>query len=106
MTSEERDEARRLIETILPVSERYEGLRQESINMANRQRLSLESISAPTIVVDAKDVVTFPGSRYAAEHIPNAELVAFETGGHLLVGHGEDARAAIKEFLGIIRVTP
>jgi len=44
-------------------------------------------------------VSTFPGSKYTAENIPNAKLIAFETGGHMLIGHGEDTRAAIKEFL-------
>jgi hypothetical protein len=32
-------------------------------------------------------------------YIPNAKLVVFETGGHMLIGHGEDTRAAIKDFL-------
>jgi hypothetical protein len=32
-------------------------------------------------------------------NIPNAKLVSFETGGHMLIGHGEDTRAAIKDFL-------
>jgi pimeloyl-ACP methyl ester carboxylesterase len=49
--------------------------------------------------VDAKDVVTYPGSKYTAEHIPNAKLVEFETGGHLLIGHGDEAIAAILQFM-------
>lgn len=36
--------------------------------MENRQLLELESVSGPTIIIDAKDVVTFQGSKYAAEH--------------------------------------
>lgn len=99
MTAQERDEAQRLVVAILPVSQRYEGGVQETVNMANKHRLPLESITAPTLVVDAKDVVTYPGSKYAAEHIPNAQLVAFDTGGHLLVGHGEEAKAAVKNFM-------
>lgn len=99
MTPQEREGAKTLIDAILPISQRYEGLRQEAINMENRQRLALENISAPTIIVDAKDVVTFPGSKYTAEHIPNAKLVAYETGGHLLVGHGDEAKAAVSDFI-------
>jgi 2-hydroxy-6-oxonona-2,4-dienedioate hydrolase len=99
MTPQEREGAKTLIDAILPISQRYEGLRQEAINMENRQRLALENISAPTIIVDAKDVVTFPGSKYTAEHIPNAMLVAYETGGHLLVGHGDEAKAAVSDFI-------
>jgi pimeloyl-ACP methyl ester carboxylesterase len=99
MTAQERDDAQRLVVAILPVSQRYEGGIQEAVNMANKHRLPLESITAPTLVIDAKDVVTYPGSKYAAEHIPNAQLVAFDTGGHLLVGHGEEAKAAVKNFM-------
>lgn len=99
MTAQEKDDAKKLMDAILPVSQKVDGGTQEAVNMANKERLGLESIRAPTIVIDAKDVVTYPGSKYAAEHIPNAKLVAFETGGHLLVGHGEDARAAVQDFL-------
>ena len=99
MTLQEKEDAKKLVDAILPISQRYEGLRQETINMENRQRLVLESISAPTIIIDAKDVVTFPGSKYTAEHIPNAKLVAYETGAHLLVGHGDEAKAAISDFV-------
>ena len=99
MTAQEKDDAKMLMDAILPVSQKVDGGTQEAVNMAIKERLALESIRAATIVIDAKDVVTYPGSKYAAEHIPNAKLVAFETGGHLLVGHGEDARAAVQDFL-------
>ena len=47
-------------------------------------------ILAPTIIIDAKDdVETFPGSKYTADHIPNAKFLAFQTGGDLLIGHGD-----------------
>ena len=72
---------------------------QDAINHENRQRLPLENIQAPTIIMDAKDVETFSGSKYTAEHIPNAEFVTFETGGHLLIGHADEARAAVEDFL-------
>lgn len=101
MTTQEKDDAKKLMDAILPVSQKVDGGMQLAFDMANKERLPLESISAPTIVIDAKDVVTYLGSKYAAEHIPNAKLVEFETGGHLLVGHGEDARNAVKEFLAM-----
>jgi 2-hydroxy-6-oxonona-2,4-dienedioate hydrolase len=99
MTEQEKNDAKKLMDAILPVSQKVDGGTQEAANMANKERLALESIRAPTIVIDAKDVVTYPGSKYAAEHIPNAEFVAFETGGHLLIGHGDDAKKAISDFL-------
>ena len=100
MTPKEKVDAKKLMDAILPVSQKVDGGIQEAVNMANMERLALESIRAPTLVIDAKDVVTYPGSKYAAEHIQNAKLVAFETGGHLLIGHGEETRAAVRGFLG------
>lgn len=67
--------------------------------MENRQLLELESISGPTIIIDAKDVVTFQGSKYAAEHIPNAAFVVYEIGGHLLVGYRDKAKVAVSDFV-------
>jgi 2-hydroxy-6-oxonona-2,4-dienedioate hydrolase len=99
MTVQEREDANRLIEMILPVSQRHTGIMNDALNHQNRQRLPLENIHAPTIIIDAKDVETFPGSKYTAEHIPNSKFVTFETGGHLLIGHGDEARAAVRDFL-------
>lgn len=99
MTAEEREYTNQLIQMIQPVSQRYEGIQNDAINHENRRQLTLEKITAPTIIVDAKDVTTFPGSKYTADHIPNAKLVAFESGGHLLIGHGDEARTAIRQFM-------
>jgi 2-hydroxy-6-oxonona-2,4-dienedioate hydrolase len=99
MTPKERENTERLIQMIQPVSQRYEGIKQDAENHQNRQRIALEQITAPTIIVDAKDVITYPGSKYTAEHIPNAKLVEFETGGHLLIGHGDEAIAVIRQFM-------
>jgi pimeloyl-ACP methyl ester carboxylesterase len=99
MTAEEKDDAQKLMDAILPVSQKIDGGTQLAVDMPTLERLPLESISAPTLVIDAKDVVTYPGSKYAAEHIPNAQLVEFVTGGHLLVGHGKEAKAAVRNFL-------
>ena len=99
MTSDEQKQVNELMTMIFPVSERLAGIVNEEINHLKLERYPLDNISAPTLVIDAKDVSTFPGSKYTAENIPNAKLIAFETGGHMLIGHGEDTRAAIKEFL-------
>lgn len=99
MTPKEQREVAELMNLIFPVSKRQAGIINDGANSQNLQRYALENIRAPTLVIDAKDVSTFQGSKYTAENIPNAKLVAFETGGHMLIGHGEDTRAAIKDFL-------
>jgi 2-hydroxy-6-oxonona-2,4-dienedioate hydrolase len=98
-TPGELDDAEELMRTMLPVSQRHEGIRQDVINSSSLERYALEDIRVPTLIIDAKDVTSFPGSQYTAEHIPNARLVAFERGGRLLIGHGNEASAAIRGFL-------
>ncbi len=98
-TQGELDDAEELMRTMLPVSQRHEGIRQDAINSSSLERYALEDIHAPTLIIDAKDVTSFPGSQYTAEHIPNARLIAFEQGGHLLIGHGSETSMAIREFL-------
>lgn len=64
-------------------------------------RPNFEKIDAPTLVISAEDDLyhTLPGARFAADHIPNAELKVFKSGGHLLIGHADDTRRAINAFL-------
>jgi pimeloyl-ACP methyl ester carboxylesterase len=99
MTPSEPKQVDELMTMIFPVSERQAGIINDGINHQKLERYPLESIRAPTLVIDAKEVSTFPGSKYTAENIPNAKLFAFETGGHKLIGYGEDSRDVIKEFL-------
>ena len=81
------------------MSRRQAGIVNDAINSGSLGRYPLEAIQAPTLVVDAADVSTFPGSKYTAAHIPHASFVAYETGGHLLIGHEEESRAAVAKFL-------
>ena len=106
MTPEEQRQVDVLMTMIFPVSERQAGIVNEGINHQKLERYALEDISAPTLVIDAKDVSTFPGSKYTAENIPNARLVAYETGGHMLIGHGEDAQEEVAKFLREQRLGP
>jgi hypothetical protein len=40
-----------------------------------------------------------PAAEYAASKIPDSKLIIYDTGGHLLVGHEETVRAAVRGFL-------
>jgi 2-hydroxy-6-oxonona-2,4-dienedioate hydrolase len=99
MTPAQRARVNELIELIQPVSQRKDGIVNDGINSSSLGRYPLEEIRAPTLVIDAADVSTFPGSRYTAAHIPSATFLAYETGGHLLVGHEEHSRAAVAALL-------
>ena len=84
---------------IAPVSERAAGIRLDSA--CPHPVLPLERITAPTLIVSARDDLfnTLPAAEVAAARIPNARLIAYDTGGHLLVGRAEQTRAAVRAFL-------
>ena len=45
-------------------------------------------------------------SRHAARVIPNARLLEFETGGHLLLGHELEIWPAVAEFMHAAQAVP
>lgn len=96
---EERDGVMTLIRNVKPLSLRFAGINIDSA--PDLHDLPLERIAAPTLIVSAQDdgFNTAPAARYAAGRIPGAKLIVFDTGGHLLVGHGPEVRAKVRAFL-------
>lgn len=95
----ERDRLNRIMPDILPLSRRVDGIRNDGFTRIGPW--PLEKIGAPTFVMSAEDDLfgTLPAARFTAEHIAGAELMVVESGGHLLVGRGEEVRARIADFL-------
>ena len=92
-------------ETMLPVAPRKKGIEIDgkitNIDMdINFEDYKIEKITAPILIVHAKDD---PMTKY--ENIDkfikltNAEASIFETGGHLISGHGHAVSKAIKNFI-------
>jgi pimeloyl-ACP methyl ester carboxylesterase len=88
-----------IVDSILPLSLRFPGINIDSI--PDLRPLPLERIAAPTLIVSARDDLfnTAPAAEYAAAGIPNAKLVIYETGGHLLAGRGSETRPLIQQFI-------
>ncbi len=88
-----------IIRSVEPLSRRFPGINIDSA--PDLHHLPLEKIAAPTLVVSAEDDLfnTLPAAKFAAESIPRAKLVVYDTGGHLLVGHGEGVKKAVGDFL-------
>ncbi len=88
----------------LPVSSRTTGILFDMYvsNLAIDETFPFEEISVPTLVVHAKDdpAPPYSGAVMVSERIPGCRLVSVETGGHLLIGHEEEIRAAVSEFIG------
>jgi pimeloyl-ACP methyl ester carboxylesterase len=95
----ERQRVMSIVRSIQPLSLRFPGINIDS--SPDLRELPLEKIAAPTLIVSARDDLfnTLPAAEYAAARIPVAELVVYDTGGHLLVGHEQDVRDAVRAFL-------
>jgi 2-hydroxy-6-oxonona-2,4-dienedioate hydrolase len=91
----------RVLENILPVSTRAQGLRSDSVLGKGIARYALESIRAPTLVISVRDdgFGTYASAEYTASQIAGAKFVGFDNGGHLWVGHDDEVQAAIVKFL-------
>lgn len=108
LTPEERGEVRALFASLLPVSARVEGssfdIHTSTPGLLNAGRgndYPFESIRAPTLVVSAVDdlLALHANARALAGRIPGARLFAVPGGGHMLLGHYEEVRQGITEFL-------
>jgi pimeloyl-ACP methyl ester carboxylesterase len=95
----DRERVTSVVRSVQPLSLRYAGINVDST--ANLHELSLQRIVAPTLVISARDDLfnTAPAAELAASRIPGAKLIIYDTGGHLLIGHGLEARAAVRAFL-------
>ncbi len=95
----ERARVMQIVRRVQPLSRRFAGINIDS--KPDLQRLPLQEIVAPTLVISARDDLfnTLQAAEFAASTIPNARLVVFDTGGHLLVGHEQEVRAIMGEFV-------
>lgn len=90
-----------MLENILPVSQRAEGLRSDSAVGKQLQPSPLDKVRAPTLIISARDDAygTFATAQYTASQIPGATFIGFETGRHTWVGHDEEVRAEIAKLV-------
>lgn len=95
----EREEVMRMVRAVLPLSERFRGIAIDSV--PDPDAFSPGDVGVPTLIVSARDDLfgTAASAGYAASRIAHAELIVYETGGHLLLGHGEETREAVRRFL-------
>lgn len=102
----EQDRVMKIVAAMEPLSQRFPGINIDSI--ADLRELPLGEISAPTLIVSARDdgFNTLPAAEFAASKIPGAKLVIYDNGGRLLVRHQDATRTEVRRFLaavGIVR---
>jgi 2-hydroxy-6-oxonona-2,4-dienedioate hydrolase len=96
---EDRARVTEVMRSILPLSKRVRGITVDSDT--NLAQWPLEQLRMPVLIVSARDDLyrTLPGARFTADGIKQAELKVLESGGHLMLGQGEQVRQWIAEFL-------
>jgi 2-hydroxy-6-oxonona-2,4-dienedioate hydrolase len=100
-SKKERARVNSMLDNILPVSARAQGLRADSVLGKSLTRYQLESIRAPTLIISTRDdgYGTYASAQYTASQITNAKFIGLNEGGHIFVGHEEDVRTEIVKFL-------
>lgn len=85
LTPDQLDSVSNLIDYMNPVSLRADGVAFDNKAVLPGERIA--AIQVPTLIVHAKDdtLQLYHNAEFAASHIPAAELVSYDSGGHLLI---------------------
>jgi len=100
LTPEERTWVRRLIDSMRPASFRSDGARFDNLAPLPGDRIA--GIRTPTLIIHAEDdrLQLFENARFAEATIPDARLLRFERGGHLvMITEAPTVREAISRHL-------
>jgi 2-hydroxy-6-oxonona-2,4-dienedioate hydrolase len=92
--------------TLFPVSARFRGTLYDARTQAGNEALyPLEQVTTPTLLVSAADDLygTLENARAMAARIPEARVLAYPTGGHMLAGRRAEVWPAVASFMGIAR---
>jgi 2-hydroxy-6-oxonona-2,4-dienedioate hydrolase len=93
--------AREILWSILPVSQRAEGLINDARLAGNPARSGLETIAVPTLAISVEDdrFNTAAAARHIAATVPGARSIIYPTGGHIWLGHDAELFGALDSFL-------
>ena len=100
LTPEQRKLAEQFIDYMNPVSPRSAGAAFD--NKATMPNERIAAVQAPTMIIHATDdtLQLYHNAEFAAATIPDARLVTFERGGHLLAFVEQSAvRASVEEHI-------
>ena len=97
----ERRRAREILFHILPISRRRDGLIMDGATSGAPPPYDLNQIACPVLAIAARDDLygTDRAAAHVAQRAPFAELVMFEDGGHLWIGHDQALWAAVSAFI-------
>ncbi len=92
--------AQGMLDTMHPMSQRYQGTVNDG-DMIQREAVSTDKVSAPTLVLHAKDdaLVSYHHAEHAHKAIKGSRLISFDIGGHGLLPQMNSVRQDVREFL-------
>jgi pimeloyl-ACP methyl ester carboxylesterase len=102
LTDQDQTQVRSLIDSIFPVRERAPGVIFDAyVGNPDIDTYPLEDLAVPTLIVHSRDdtLASFGPAEAAASRIPDAQLLAHDSGGHLMLGRDAETRAAVSAFL-------
>jgi pimeloyl-ACP methyl ester carboxylesterase len=78
--------AQEMLDTMHPMTERYPSTTNDG-EMIQREGVSTNNVSAPTLILHAKDdaLVSYHHAEHAHEAIKHSRFISFDTGGHGLL---------------------
>lgn len=94
------------IYSMMPVNDRKDGVVLDASianpDMArNFEDYPIEDLQIPTLIFHAKDdkLASYNDTERVVSRFPNCTFVSFESGGHLMSGHGEEIKKAVCDFV-------
>jgi pimeloyl-ACP methyl ester carboxylesterase len=91
----------RLVDSFMPASKRINGVLNEAAAIAPEAAYDLAAITQPVLLIHARDdrINTFATAERLAAGLPQSELTALDSGGHLLLTRHAQVRAQVSMFL-------
>lgn len=98
---EERHRVQAILDGLLPVSDRADGMLYDNLQTNRPQDIDLAAIAAPTLIVSSEDdrYLTARNARALAQRIPHADTLIFPEGGHVWVGHDAEMWRAVARLI-------
>lgn len=94
------------IYNMMPMNKRSTGAKIDA-SVSNTDMLKnfdaypVEQLQVKTLILHAKDdkMAKYSDTENAVPRFPNSTFISFETGGHLMAGHGEEIKKAVADFI-------
>ncbi len=101
----EKTRLRQILDHLLPVSLRSEGMQFDVQTASTHQRYPIEKIACPVLAISAEDdrFGTASRARFIAASVRNGRAIIFPTGGHALVG---EYSHALHEAISFLQAAP